>query len=194
MTNYRIIDKVGMPHVLAYIAARLAAYDTTRLDWIKLLPLSRKALLHGACHFPFRTPASAPAFVHGYRIRASVNVEQPPPFTYTHWARIPKPDSRRGWVSGEHEFRFADLEECALHTLAHECFHFLSDSAQLAERNTEANANWWADAWLEDFQVSARAAGPGAEAGPGKPIGAQKSATLRPVFSSIREQSRGSPR
>ena len=53
-TEYRLIDKVGMPHVLNFITAKLAAYDTKRLDWIKLLPLNHKALLHGACDFPYR--------------------------------------------------------------------------------------------------------------------------------------------
>ncbi|MEQ8493712.1 MAG: hypothetical protein RLW42_05755, partial [Gammaproteobacteria bacterium] len=156
---YRVIDKVGMPHVTNFIGDRLAAFDTRLLDWIKLLPLNRKVLLHGACHYPFRRDVRAGGWEHGYRIRASVNVEMPPPFSYVHWARIPAPGSRRGWRSGEFEFRFADLEECAVHTLAHECFHFLADSAQLDERNTEANANWWADAWLEDFRA-VRAAPP----------------------------------
>ena len=45
-----------------------------------------------------------------------------------------------------------------MHTLAHECFHFLADSGQVAERNTEANANWWADAWLDAFRVAVTAA------------------------------------
>ena len=50
------------------------------------------------------------------------------------------------------EFRFDDLEECAVHTLAHECFHFLSHSRQVDLKNTEANANWWADGWLRVFR------------------------------------------
>jgi hypothetical protein len=149
--NYRVIDKVGMPHVLDFVTRRLDAHDTTRLDWIKLLPLNRDTLLHGCCHFPYRERADA-EWVHGYRIRASVNVELAPPFRYLHWGRIARPGSRRGWISGEQEFVFADLEECALHTLAHECFHFLADSGQVTERNTEANANWWADGWLADFR------------------------------------------
>ena len=45
-----------------------------------------------------------------------------------------------------------DLEECAVHTLAHECFHFLSDSGQVKEKNYEANANWWGDLWLTEFK------------------------------------------
>lgn len=143
-----------MPHVLAFVCARLAPYETARLDWIKLLPLKRNVLLHGACHYPYRDDGPGRFRSHGYRIRASVNVEMPPPYSYVHWARIPAPGSRRGWRSGEFEFRFTDLEECAVHTLAHECFHFLADSGQIVERNTEANANWWADAWLGAFRAT----------------------------------------
>lgn len=150
--SYRVIDKVGMPHALAFINARMVDFDTSGLDWIKLLPLNKNTLLHGECTFPYRVCDDDP-WLHGYRIRASVNVEISPPFKYLHWGRRPSPGSRKGWVSGEQTFNFADLEECALHTLAHECFHFLADSRQIAERNTEANANWWADWWLEDFRA-----------------------------------------
>ena len=151
-TEYRLIDKVGMPHVLNFITAKLAAYDTKRLDWVKLLPLNRKTLLHGACDFPYRKDPGSQTWDHGYRIRASVNIEQAPPFTYVHWGRVKSTRNLRGWVSGEQEFRFADLAECAVHTLAHECFHFLADSGQVAERNTEANANWSADRWMNEFR------------------------------------------
>lgn len=155
-SGYRVIDKVGMPHVLAFVSERLDEFDTSALDWVKLLPLNQRALLHGACHFPWQPPPGSSRRGHGYRIRASVNVEHAPPFSYVHWGRTPSATNRRGWVSGEQEFRFADLEECAVHTLAHECFHFLADSGQVAERNTEANANWWADRWLSRFRDWAR--------------------------------------
>ena len=32
--NYRVIDKVGMPHVMAFVTRRLDAFDTARLDWL----------------------------------------------------------------------------------------------------------------------------------------------------------------
>lgn len=153
--NYRVIDRVGMPHVTRFIAAKLEPYETSRLDWIKLLPLKRNELLHGCCHFPYREDPDSEVWAHGYRIRASVNVDMVPPFTYLHWGRIASSTNRRGWVSGEQEFHFRDLDECAVHTLAHECFHFLTDAGQLSEPNTEANANWWADCWLEDFALLA---------------------------------------
>ncbi|HCU91090.1 MAG TPA: hypothetical protein DGR97_14155 [Gammaproteobacteria bacterium] len=148
--GYKMIDKIGMPHVVEYIRLQLSDYDTTQLDWIKLLPLRKTTLLHGECTFPGTTPGRR--VQHGYRIRASVNVEMAPPFSYEHWGRIASTDSARGWISGEQTFYFADLEECAVHTLSHECFHFLRDSGQLNLKNTEANANWWGDQWLERYK------------------------------------------
>ncbi len=147
-----LVDKVGMPHVLGFICARLGEFDTALLEWIKLLPLNGRHLLHGACTYPVRTRPRARSFKSGYRIRASVNVELAPPFRFQHWGRVPDPRCRQGWRSGPVEFRFDDLEECAVHTLAHECFHFLSHSRQVDLKNTEANANWWADGWLRAFR------------------------------------------
>ena len=151
--QYAVIDKVSMPHVLGFITGKLAEFDTTMLEWIKLLPLSGKAILHGCCTYPVRSRPRARSFKSGYRIRASVNVELAPPYVYSHWGRIPSADFKQGWYSGEQSFVFHDLEECAVHTLAHECFHFLSHTKQISLKNTEANANWTADRWLEEFSL-----------------------------------------
>ena len=149
---FKMIDKVGMPHVLAFIGEKLTGYDTSSVEWVKLLPLNKKAILHGCCTYPVRSGPGEQTLKSGYRLRASVNVEAVPPYTFEHWGRIPA-NNKQGWYSGAMLFRFDDLEECALHTLAHECFHFLSHSRQLRMKNTEANANWWADRWLAEFRA-----------------------------------------
>ena len=141
-----------MPHVFQFILHKLTDYDTSKLEWIKLLPLNKKAILHGCCIYPVRTSPGARTFKSGYRLRASVNVEAAPPFVYQHWGRIPSNSHKQGWYSGAKLFHFDDLEECAVHTLAHECFHFLGHSRQVKHKNTEANANWWADQWLAEFR------------------------------------------
>ena len=151
-TSFTIIDKVFMPQVTQFICHKLAAFDTSLIEWIKLLPLNKKAILHGCCVYPVRTAPRAQQFKSGYRLRASVNIELPPPYVYEHWGRIPSNNYKQGWYSGAKLFRFDDLEECAVHTLAHECFHFLSHSKQVRHKNTEANANWWADQWLLEFR------------------------------------------
>jgi hypothetical protein len=147
----KVIDKVGMPHVMDFILDKLDAFDLARLEWIKLLPLTKNHALHGCCSHPVFSRSVKNELIKGYRIRASVNVEMAPPIMFEHWGRIPSRQHKQGWYSGEQTFIFADLEECALHTLAHECFHFLSHTRQLNHKNTEANANWWADQWLDDF-------------------------------------------
>ncbi len=150
--NLKVIDKVGMPHVMGFILHKLAAYDRSLMEWIKLLPLNKKARMHGCCAYPVYSRARKDELVKGYRIRASVNVEVAPPIVFQHWGRVPSVSHKQGWYSGEQTFVFEDLEECALHTLAHECFHFLSHTRQLTHKNTEANANWWADQWLDEFK------------------------------------------
>ena len=154
-----IIDKVNMPHVLEFIRHKLTGFDTALVEWIKLLPLNKRALLHGCCSYPVRIKPRARQFKQGYRLRASVNIELAPPFSYIHWGRIPSLEFKQGWYSGEMQFYFDDLEECALHTLAHECFHFLSHSKQVKHKNTEANANWWAGQWTEEFKYFRQTSG-----------------------------------
>lgn len=152
-SDFMVIDKVTMPLAMAFICDKLANYDTTEVEWIKLLPLHGKAILHGCCTYPIHDDSHHRLIQSGYRLRASVNVDAPPPYLYEHWARIPSSNHRQGWYSGAKMFRFEDLEACAIHTLAHECFHFLSHSKQVKLKNTEANANWWADQWLAEFNA-----------------------------------------
>jgi hypothetical protein len=148
----RIIDKVEMPHVINFILDKLTDYDTRLLESIKLLPLNKKTLLHGCCTYPVRIERGSRSYKSGYRLRASVNINMAPPFIYEHWARIPSRKYQQGWYSGAAEFRFEDLEQAAIHTLSHEVFHMLAHSKQVREKNTEANANWFADLWLDDYK------------------------------------------
>jgi hypothetical protein len=148
----QITDRVDMPHVINFILGKLVGYDVRLLESIKLLPLNKKALLHGCCTYPVRTKPRARTFKSGYRLRASVNIKLAPPFAYNHWARIPSRNYQQGWYSGPKEFRFDDLEQAAIHTLSHEVFHMLAHSRQVKEKNTEANANWFADRWVEDYR------------------------------------------
>ena len=140
-----------MPHVIQFISNKLSKYDLQLVEWVKLLPLTRHVVLHGCCAYPVKTEPRSVMYKTGYRLRASVNINLSPPYTYQHWARIPNKKAKQGWRSGAKTFVFHDLESCAIHTLAHECFHFLSHSKQVKEKNTEANANWWADQWTQEF-------------------------------------------
>ena len=57
-----VIDKVVMPHVVDFIRHKLADYDTSLVECIKLLPLNKKAILHGCCVYPLRTARGARSF------------------------------------------------------------------------------------------------------------------------------------
>lgn len=149
----KLKDGIGMPQVMSFIAYKLGEFDTSLVEWIKLLPLNRNVILHGRCDYPLPLPAAPGLYSRGYRLRASVNVELPPPYTHTHWGRVPSTKHQQGWYSGLTVFEYESLDECAVHTLAHESFHFLSHSRQIRVKNTEANANWWADGWLTDYVV-----------------------------------------
>lgn len=147
-----IIDKIGMQTVTRFIETCLDDYDTSLIEWIKLLPLNKQNILHGICAYPVRNPSDKNVLDKGYRIRASVNVESVPPYNFTHWGRIPSGKYKQGWYSGEMQFCWDTLEEVAVHALSHECFHFLSYTKQVKMKNTEANANWWADQWINVFR------------------------------------------
>ena len=69
-SDIRVIDRVNMPHVLQFILLKLSDYDTSLLEWVKLLPLNKKAILHGCCEYPVRTAPRARTFKSGYRLRA----------------------------------------------------------------------------------------------------------------------------
>ena len=149
----KVIDKVGMPHVVQFVLNKIEDFDISQLEWIKLLPLNKNHPMHGCCSYPVYSNIQKNELLKGYRIRASVNVEMAPPIRFQHWGRIPSDNYKQGWYSGEQTFVFEDMEECALHTLAHECFHFLSHTKQVRHKNTEANANWWADQWSDEFSL-----------------------------------------
>jgi len=146
------IDKIGMRSVTTFIHGRLSDYDTSLLEWIKLLPLIKNNILHGECACPVQDPGDQNILISGYRIRASVNVEAIPPYRFVHWGKIASARNKQGWHSGEKHFQWDTLEEVAVHTLAHECYHFLCYTGQLMQKNTEANANSLADQWLEEFR------------------------------------------
>ncbi len=145
------VDKIGMQRVTGYIDNCLEKFDTSLIEWIKLLPLDKNHILHGECAYPVKNIEDNSIIERGYRIRASVNVESVPPYKFSHWGRIPSNSHKQGWYSGEKAFYWDTLEEVAVHTLSHESFHFLSHSKQVKMKNTEANANWWADNWLAEF-------------------------------------------
>ena len=148
-----IEDKVGVPKAIAFVVRKLEQYDLSLIEWIKLTPYSGSRVVKGLCRYPRRLAPRSRTFVSQYRINANINPTIQFPATFDHWARIPNSSAKQGWLSGAHTYRVDSLEEAAVHLLAHEIFHFLSHSDQVPEKNVEANANWFADQWLEEWRL-----------------------------------------
>jgi hypothetical protein len=159
MTQFR--DRVGLPRVMKFIERKLAEYDTSELEYVTLSPM--KTIRgpkhdfghHGYCYYP----KSKDRKKEKYYITTAVRLDLKYPFSFVHWCRRPDPNYQQGWVTDSSVFTVYSVEELACHTLAHECFHFLSKSRQIKHKgqhvkNVEANANHYADLWLKEFRES----------------------------------------
>ena len=113
------VDKIGMQRVTGYIDDCLEKFDTSLIEWIKLLPLDKKHILHGECAYPVKNIEDNSIIERGYRIRASVNVESVPPYKFSHWGRIPSNSHKQGWCS-------LDLSQA--------CNHFFTASARCGDQ------------------------------------------------------------
>lgn len=147
-----ITDKIGVPNAIEFIEKKLKVYDLSQLEWIKLTPYTGGRVVKGITKYPCRLAPRSRTFTSQYRINANINPAVKFPATFDHWARIPNSSAKQGWLSGPYTYRVENLEEAAIHLLAHEIFHFLSHSNQVPEKNVEANANWFADLWLKEWR------------------------------------------
>ncbi len=147
------IDEVGLPEVVAFSSKQLAAYDLSKLDWFKFLPLPKERF-SGMCSYPERTKPRARSFKHGYRIRCSVR----PDANYRHREEVvtgtEKLNTRGDWQYLTTVVDFEELEEMAIFVAGHEAFHFLRHSRQITGRNTEPQANLHALRWLQEWKCS----------------------------------------
>lgn len=142
-----IKDRVGLPKAVEFIERKLLSFDTSKVKYISLNEKNTADVLHGKCYFP-----SKKANRTMYHMTAAVNPHINFPATHTHWGRIPDTSFKQGWRSGEAIYRFNNVEEAAVHVLAHEIAHFLLREKQIKEKNVEANCNMVADQWLEEYR------------------------------------------
>jgi hypothetical protein len=142
-----IKDRVGLPKVIEFIERKLSDFDVSKIKYISLNEKSNGDVLHGQCAYPSKNHNRTQ-----YQIRGAVNPHIPYPATHIHWGRIPDPTFKQGWRSGEATYKFNNVEEAAVHVLAHEIGHFLLREKQIKEKNVEANCNMIADQWLSEFR------------------------------------------
>jgi hypothetical protein len=163
-----IIELNGdQPLALSWAREFIGDFDTSRLDWIRIdRGRGRAKGAYGRCWYPSpKTPL--------YRISCQV----PGPFPCDIPTRKPplyrRPDggfpmlpagSRAGkrvlnvqtgreWIRVIGKSRLENLNEAIVWVLAHEAFHFLRHSRQIAGRNTEIQADQYADEALRFYRT-----------------------------------------
>jgi hypothetical protein len=155
-----IIDLGGeQPPALSWAREFFAEYDTSLLSWIRIdLGRGRYRGAYGRCWYPDRR-------IPQYRISCQV----PGPFPFDIPTRKPPlyiapdgshpkppPGTRRGehirdlrtgreWIRVVGSTRLCTRDEAIVWVLAHEAFHFLRRSRQIPGRNTEIEADRFAD-------------------------------------------------
>jgi hypothetical protein len=151
---------------LTWVRDLLGGYDTSRLEWVRMTHGSpRYRGVYGCCHFPLRERPT-------YRIScqlpgpfpAYITTRRPPLYKRTDgsFPDLPKgcrvgqwlydPDTGREWKQVRGRTRVGDLGEAVVWILAHEAFHFLRDTRQIPGRNTEIEADAYADSQLAEYR------------------------------------------
>jgi len=155
------------PLALAWAREFFSDFDTSRVEWVRIdRGRGRYTGAYGRCWYPT-------ARLPFYRISCQV----PGPFPYEISTRkpplyrrpdgtFPKPEpgthrgqrvlavaSGREWFRMRGSSRLADLSEAIVWVLAHEAFHFLRHARQIPGRNTEIEADRFADDTLQFYRT-----------------------------------------
>ena len=167
-----ITDRTGADPAVDYVLARLAAFETGLLEWIRLYPMTanqHEPLLSGDCPpatlsncwLPRErhTGPETPRRRHMYRIKVNVWQDDDYPATERGWGRVParllqQRNPARGLTTrGLCEWHYPDRLCATVHALARAVFVFLADSRQIPQSPSKSNASaWghkWAIAWLK---------------------------------------------
>ena len=152
---------------LAWAKAFLARFDTSRVEWTRIdLGRGRYGGVYGRCHYPSRERRT-------YRISCQVpgpfphvlETRKPPLYRREDgtWPDLPTGCGRGAWCrdekTGREWFRVVsrtvieDLDEAVVWIVAHEAFHFLRRTRQVPGRNTEIDADAFADEMLAQFRL-----------------------------------------
>jgi hypothetical protein len=163
-----IID-IGNQEPLALPWARefFAEFDTTRVQWIRVdqgrgkykgaygrcwYPTTRIPFYRISCQvpgpFPYDIPTRKPPL---YR-RPDGSFPHPEPGTRI-GLRVIAAGTGREWMRVRGSTRLMDLSEAIVWVLAHEAFHFLRHSRQIPGRNTEIEADRFADNTLRFYRT-----------------------------------------
>ena len=150
-----IIDKLDMPFVVKFIKEQLTPYDTSKVEWFKLLRLKNHVRYHGKCTYPKRKKKGSPHFVRGYRIGCSLNPDLAWPYerdVCIGTETFHRDSFSRSFRYVTERVCFEDAEEFMACLAGHEAFHFLRHSKQIPGRNTEPSAERFGLEWLKTWR------------------------------------------
>jgi len=161
-----VTDRTGADPAVDHVLARLAAFDTRLLEWIRIYPMTanqHEPLISGDCPpatlsncwLPRErhTGAEAPQRRHMYRIKVNVWMESDYPATERGWGRVParllqRRNPARGMTTrGLCEWRYPDRPCATVHALARAIFVYLADTRQVGQNPSKSNATAWAHKW-----------------------------------------------
>ena len=152
---------------LAWARAFLEGFDLARLVWVVIATGGvGRAAIEGRCWLPTRERP-------GYRIAChlpgpfpcTIVTRRPPlyrradggfpsvPADCRTGARLYDPRSGREWIRLRADTELASMNEALVWLLGHEGFHFLRGTRQVPGRNTEIQADAFADACLARFRA-----------------------------------------
>ena len=160
------IPESAAPDGLAWTRAFLGAYALDALAWFRISPGGgRKRGVYGRCWFPtkkqprYRISCQVPG-----PFPCSIVTRQPPlypradgtfpraPRGCRRGARCYDPRTGREWIRVRSTTRLRDRDEAVAWLAAHEAFHFLRATRQVPGRNTEIDADHFADEQLMAFR------------------------------------------
>jgi hypothetical protein len=160
------VDRREAAEGLAWVRAFLEKYDTSRIEWVRIdRGRGRYLGVYGRCWYPNRERPT-------YRISCqvpgpyptTVQTRQRPLYRRPNgtWPRVPKGcfvrgygrDSRSGrvWLRLGAITRLENVNEGIVWIFGHEVFHFLRHCRQIDGRNTEIEADRFADEVLKRFR------------------------------------------
>ncbi|MBN1439173.1 MAG: hypothetical protein JW929_07175 [Anaerolineales bacterium] len=161
-----IVDLKGeQPLALSWAREFFSDFDTSQLAWVRIdRGRGRCRGAYGRCWYPtrripfYRISVQVPGpFPHELPVRrspvylASDGSHPPLPPGTRPGIRVKDLRTGREWIRVVGFTRLNNLDEAIVWILAHEAFHFLRRTRQVAGRNTEIHADRFADETLRFF-------------------------------------------
>jgi hypothetical protein len=168
--SFAVTDRTDAADVIAFLRAKMAAYDMRLLDWIHLSPMTDAQhapepgddippVTISTCWTPREDNPTAdpPQPEHMYRIKVNVWQGSDYPVEEAHWGRIPPRPIRRRNIPDRYttrglcKWRYPDRLTATVHALARPLFLYLANTRQVALNPSESNASAWGHRWAAEW-------------------------------------------